>query len=56
MVPYALLNAKVPLKHAVYYYTIQYSKLHKKIPNTTDHQTKENVLNQVKEIENNLKM
>ena len=32
------------------------SKLQKKIQMSTNHQTKENVLNQIKEIENNLKM
>ena len=31
------------------------SKLQKKIPMSTNHQTKENVLNQIKEIENKLK-
>ena len=31
------------------------SKLQKKIQMSTNHQTKENVLNQIKEIENNLK-
>ena len=32
------------------------SKLQKKIQRSTNHQTKENVLNQIKEIENNLKI
>ena len=32
------------------------SKLQKKIHRSTNHQTKENVLNQIKEIENNLKI
>ena len=32
------------------------SKLQKKIQRLTNHQTKENVLNQIKEIENNLKI
>ena len=32
------------------------SKLQKKIQMSTNHQTKENVLNQIKEIENNLKI
>ena len=32
------------------------SKLQKKIQMSTNHQTKENVLNQIKEIKNNLKM
>ena len=32
------------------------SKLQKKIQMSTNHQTKKNVLNQIKEIENNLKI
>ena len=32
------------------------SKLQKKIQRSTNHQTKENELNQIKEIENNLKI
>ena len=36
--------------------TIKRSKLQKKIQKSTNHQTKENVLNQIKEIENNLKI
>ena len=32
------------------------SKLQKKLQRSTNHQTKENVLNQIKEITNNLKM
>ena len=32
------------------------SKLQKEIQRSTNHQTKENVLNQIKEIENNLKI
>ena len=32
------------------------SKLQKKIQMSTNHQSKENVLNQIKEIENNLKI
>ena len=32
------------------------SKLQKKIQRSTNHQTKKNVLNQIKEIENNLKV
>ena len=32
------------------------SKLQKKIQRSTNHQTNENVLNQIKEIENNLKI
>ena len=35
---------------------IKRSKLQKKIQRSTNHQTKENVINQIKEIQNNLKI
>ena len=52
-----ILPKKSPRKHQIKKALIRKrSKLQKKIQWSTNHQTEENVLNQIKETENNLKM
>ena len=55
-----VLSKKSPRKHQIPRERMalmrKISKLQKKIQRSTNHQTKENVLNQIKEIENNLKI